>query len=213
MALNKAVAGNILAGVERVGSALYTLLESNPPSEWIVKENDGVRQYDTLPIERIDYLLRNIYTQHYLEVLEVKPGSNFIAVTVRVHVLCPDSAKWKHTDGGASERLKGQESNCLQIAIALAQKNACKRLGRIFGRDLNREKATEKVAIVEPEEAIEVTEESSPAFIRIMTQAKVTKRPQNIVKAVEKAEGEGHLNKGEFEIIIGFLNKKADEKN
>lgn len=139
---------------------LTVLLNQDPPAQWLkehkfikIKNQEGkMVPMKYLPRERLEFMLTRIYRKWYLEVRDVKSIANGVAVTVRLHYRSPvtESMEWMdgvgacgfQTDSGAGaadlDRLK---SNAVQMAVPAAEtygfKDACERLGRIFGKDLN----------------------------------------------------------------------------
>lgn len=132
---------------------LMVLLNQAPPIEW-VKEHPFIRGYKYLPIGRIEYLLKRIFTGYKIEVLKTGILFNSVEVQVRVHYKNPVTKEWDFNDGvGACElqtqkdtgTLKLDMSNvnksavemALPIAKSKAIKDACDHFGKLFGSDLN----------------------------------------------------------------------------
>ena len=144
---------------------LNVLLNQAPKDAWIkshpfikkeVMVEGGQRisvPYTYLPVERIEYLLTSIYVKWYVEILDTKLLANSIVVTVRLHVLDPITSEWECQDGiGASPlqiekgsgaiEFNNMKSAAVQMAAPAAEsyafKDAAEKLGKIFGKDLNR---------------------------------------------------------------------------
>jgi len=132
---------------------LMVLLNQPPPEQW-VKVHPYIKGYKYLPIGRIEYLLKRIFTNYKIEVLKTGILFNSVEVTVRVHYRNPVTREWDFHDGlGACElqtqkdtgALKLDMSNvnksavemALPIARSKAIKGACDHFGRLFGSDLN----------------------------------------------------------------------------
>lgn len=132
---------------------LMVLLNQPPPPKW-VKIHPFISGYKYLPIGRVEYLLRRIFTFYKIEVIKTGILFNAIEVTVRVSVKNPITGDWISHDGvGACElqtqkdtgTLKLDMSNvnksavqmALPIAKSLAIKDACDHFGKLFGSDLN----------------------------------------------------------------------------
>lgn len=132
---------------------LMVLLNQPPPEQW-VKVHPFIKGYKYLPIGRIEYLLKRIFTHYRIEVLKTGILFNSVEVTVRVHYRNPVTREWDFHDGlGACElqtqkdtgALKLDMSNvnksavemALPIAKSKAIKDACDHFGRLFGSDLN----------------------------------------------------------------------------
>ena len=131
---------------------LNILLNQLPRPEW-VKEHPHISGYKYIPIERIEFLLTRLFLQWRVEVKDVKLIANSVQVTVRLHYLQPISLDWTWQDGvGASplQMNKGagaidfntMKSGAVQMAAPAAEtyaiKDAAEKIGRIFGKDINR---------------------------------------------------------------------------
>ena len=141
-------------------SQLATLLNHEPDPKWI--KQHPVYKTDYIPIERIEWLLTNIFTKWRVEVLNVVQMLNSAVVTVRLHYLDPITNTWEWQDGlgahnfqldqGANatefEKLK---SNAVKLAVPIAEteavKDASDKLGKLFGKDLNRKTSTNYAGI------------------------------------------------------------------
>jgi hypothetical protein len=141
---------------------LNVLLNQNPPEKW-VKKHPFIKDYNYLPIDKVEFLLKRIFRLYKIEVLETKTILNTVSVSVRVHYLHPVLNEWLYHDGvGAQEiqttkdsgSLKLDMSNinrgaimmALPIAKTIAVKDACDHFGRLFGSDLNRKDTVELMA-------------------------------------------------------------------
>jgi hypothetical protein len=136
-------------GIIQKQNKLNLILNAEPKKEW-VKELNGVKY---LPIERHEYLLTMIFSKWRVEVKEVKLVANSIVTIVKVWFLDPLSNEWDWQDGigampiqtakgaGALEFDK-MNTKAIQMGApaseSFAIKDACEKLGRIFGKDLNR---------------------------------------------------------------------------
>jgi hypothetical protein len=131
------------------------LLNQPIPATWLKTHPTFKNKY--LPIDKVEHLLTRIFHQWRVEVLNVTPIFNSIAVTVRLHYLRPNGPdgkpEWSFHDGVGAHNLQldsgaapsdltkikpGAVMMSLPIAKALAIKDACDHIGIIFGRDLNR---------------------------------------------------------------------------
>lgn len=131
------------------------LLNIEPPAQWIKKH--PLYNNDYLPIDKVEYMLTSLFTDWWVEVKECKLVVNSIVVTVTLHYQIEDS--WRKQDGlGASplqvnskddegKRTKPTDitqlkSNAVMLATPIAETNAVKdaadKIGKCFGRDLNR---------------------------------------------------------------------------
>lgn len=132
---------------------LNKLLNCLPKPEWI-KQNKFANNSNYIPVGIIEYLLTSIYIKWRLEVKEVVVIANSVVVTVRLYVLDPVTGEWDWQDGiGASpiQTAKGAaatdftqvNTSAVQMAAPAAEtyafKDAAEKLGRLFGKDLNRD--------------------------------------------------------------------------
>jgi len=122
------------------------LLDHDPPKEWL-KEHPQYKGHLYLPIEKVEMLLSLIFkANRKVQVVNVTQLFNSISVTVRVHFL-DFSGVWLWHDGvGADNPAIGTNTvaGSLPAAKSLAICDACDHLGRLFGRDLNRDVVPEK---------------------------------------------------------------------
>ena len=144
---------------------LNKLLNAEPPKEWVephpiatkvIKDANGQKQ--TVPcvyvtVQRIEYLLTSIFLSWQLEIKEVKILANSVCVTVRLYYQNPVTGALQFQDGVGAVPLqvnKGAnatdftqiKSNAVQIGAPAAEtyafKDAAEKIGKIFGKDLNR---------------------------------------------------------------------------
>ena len=136
-------------------SDAFVTLMNQPPLEKWVKQHPFIKNYNYLPIERIEYLLKTIFKRYKIEVLKTGMLLNAIEVTVRVHYLDPITGEWMFHDGTGAQELQTQKESgnlkldmsnvnrgavtmALPIAKTNAIKDACDHFGKLFGSDLNR---------------------------------------------------------------------------
>ena len=128
---------------------LAIILNSEPQQSW-VKTLQGFRY---LPIERVEYLLTRIFGRWKVEIKESKLLANSVIVTIRLWYVDPITNDWQWQDGiGASplqtDKGKGAiefdfiKNNAVMLAAPAAEsyavKDAAEKLGKLFGKDLNR---------------------------------------------------------------------------
>ena len=132
-------------------AALDILLNQPPPAAWI-KEHPTVKcKY--LPIDKVEYLLTRVFLKWRLEVKTVQVIANSVCVTVRLHYQDITTGEWDWQDGigaapmqtnaGAGATDFNQiKSAAVQMAAPAAEsyamKDAAEKLGKLFGKDLNR---------------------------------------------------------------------------
>jgi hypothetical protein len=137
--------------------AFKALMNQPPPDKWL-KKNKFAKDALYLPIDKVEYLMDKIFRRWRVEVLHVGHAFNGVHVTIRLHYLNPVTGEWESQDGvGADEmQVKAGTSpadlaNINRSALAMsipkakseAIKDASHHIGRIFGRDLNRENIKE----------------------------------------------------------------------
>lgn len=140
---------------------LNLLLNQEPPGKWLknhpmatTKDADGKTvPLKYLPIEKVEFLLTRIFQRWSVEVVSYSQMFQSIAVHVRLKVENPLDGTFIIQDGlgaapvqtnaGASAADLAQIKNdavmkALPAAESYAIKDAAEKLGRIFGKDLNR---------------------------------------------------------------------------
>lgn len=138
-------------------------LLNNPPSQHWLKKHPMAKTKDDkgnqiassyLPVDKVEMLLDMIFQEWRIEVLNACQMFQSIAVTVRLHYKNPITGEWSFHDGvgaksvqvdaGASAAdLSKVKDAGVQMALPSAKsyaiKDAADHLGKIFGRDLNRQ--------------------------------------------------------------------------
>lgn len=138
------------------------LLNQEPRNEWL-KENKHANNSKYIPIGILEWLMTSIFPGWYMEVIEHKQILNSISAHVRVFFYHPILHEWQHMDGvGASPMQTDQgakpmdvnaiKNNSVQLALPIAEslafKDAVEKLGKLFGKDLNRKDAMEYTNII-----------------------------------------------------------------
>lgn len=174
---------------------LNLILNSEPKADWI-KSHPFVKNLKYLPIERVEYLLTMIFTRWHVEIKDVKLIANSVVVTIKLFVQDPITGEMMFQDGlgamsiqvqkgsGATEFEKMNHS-AIQIGAPAAEsyaiKDAAEKLGRIFGKDLNRKdtiayadrlhasiEITTKISIIEQLEKAETKEEVRKIWLELI---------------------------------------------
>lgn len=192
---------------------LYEILETEPLPDWLEdhptakKENGDSVKY--LSIGRIDYLLRNIFEAHWLEITGVHKNNHTITVSVRLFYIHPETKKAIHQDGIGSAMLHGAIETASALAESIAKKVAAKKIGKIFGRDLSRDYGDAKAVKSKEPESERL---NTPVFERIEKQLRNCKsldQVNNVFKAVKKWVGEGQLTEAQVEELTRIANELA----
>jgi hypothetical protein len=131
---------------------LNVLLNQPPKTDWI-KNHPFVKGVRYIPIERIEYLLTRLFIKWRVEVKSIQTIANSCVVTVRLHYQNIEDNEWSWQDGigaapiqtekdaGAMEWDKVRTDSVMKSAPAAesyAVKDAAEKIGKIFGKDLNR---------------------------------------------------------------------------
>lgn len=164
------------------------LLNTSPKAEWAkdhpfakVKKVINGQKIDVpakyISIERIETLLTQVFQQWYVEILNCGQLAQSIFCVVRLHYYHPITQEWRFQDGvGAmdlqtqkdcspadlSKIVSGAVQKGLPAAKSYAIKDAAQHLGKLFGKDLNRENVDYTSAFNA------VTEHLNPALQRIL---------------------------------------------
>lgn len=132
------------------------LLSQPPPAKFLKKHPIYGNQY--LPVDKVEFLATRIFQRWRWEIKWTKQLLNSIEVAGRYHYFHPVSQTWEWIDGGAAypiqldsgatasdiTKIKGNGVQLAYgIADSLAFKAAVEKLGKIFGRDLNRKDTIE----------------------------------------------------------------------
>lgn len=143
---------------------LNKILNAEPHPSWLQPHPIAKKKIETengkmevpcvyVTVQRMEWLLTNIFIVWNLEILTVQLIANSVCVTVRLHYLNPVTNEKCFSDGvgaapiqtdsaaGAVE-FQRMKSNAIQIGAPAAEsfafKDAAEKLGKIFGKDLNR---------------------------------------------------------------------------
>ena len=131
---------------------LSVILNNEPPKAW-VKIHPLFKNVKYLPIERVEYLLTRIFINWNVDIKSVQILANSITVTVRLYYqdVFSDKMLWQdgvgaaplQTDKGAGaidfNKIKNDAvMKAAPAAESYAIKDAAEKIGKLFGKDLNR---------------------------------------------------------------------------
>lgn len=131
---------------------LNVLLNVPPKESWI-KAHPFAKGVKYIPIERVEYLLTRLFIRWSVEITSTQILANSICVTIRLHYQdrLSDQMLWQDGIGAAPLQVnqgKGAiefneiKSNAVMLAAPAAEsyaiKDAAEKIGKIFGKDLNR---------------------------------------------------------------------------
>lgn len=146
-------------------SVLQVLLNQPPDPKWLKEhpyaKKEVINEHGQkvkvpckfIPIERIEWLIINIFIKYKVEIKWSKLVANSIEVAVRLHYYDHIMNEWLWQDGIGAQPLQTDQgcgavdfnhikSNAVQIATPAAEsyavKDAAEKIGKIFGKDLNR---------------------------------------------------------------------------
>ncbi len=153
---------------------LNILLNQPPKASWI-KDHPFAKGVKYIPIGRIEYLLTRLFIKWWVEVKSIQTIANSCVVTVRLHYQNVENNEWSCQDGigaapiqtekdsGAMDWNKVRTDSVMKAAPAAesyAIKDAAEKIGKIFGKDLNRkdEIIYDTLASIKPEETISISQ-------------------------------------------------------
>jgi len=139
---------------------LNKLLNQEPRQSWIEQHPIAKKKVDGkevpceyVTVQRMEYLLTSIFLHWSLEIKEVKVLGNSVCAIVRLHYQSPLTGEMLFQDGvgavaiqmdknSAPNDISKIKSNAIQIGAPAAEtyafKDAAEKIGKIFGKDLNR---------------------------------------------------------------------------
>jgi hypothetical protein len=181
-------------------AAINSLLNEQPPSDWL-KTHPTASGVKYLPIERVEWLLSRIYGQWRVEIKETKIIANSMMTIVRLHYFDPYiSGQWQWQDGvgaaplqtdkgaGAIEFDKIKNDAVMKAAPAsesFAIKDAAEKLGKIFGKDINRKSYMDYNFMAAPS----IKDEPTPEIYEQIKAATTADELGAIYKANQKYHG------------------------
>ena len=128
------------------------LLNNEPPKTW-TKDHPMAKGVRYLPIERIEYMLTRIFKKWNVEIRQVQVIANSVVVTVRLYYqdVLSNEMLWQdgigaspiQTDKGAGAMDWNKTKNdavmkAAPAAESYAVKDAAEKIGKLFGKDMNR---------------------------------------------------------------------------
>lgn len=165
--------------------AFMVLMNQQPKDEW-VKVHPFIRGYKYLPIERVEFLLKNIFKRYRIEITGQGHSFNGVWVTVRVHYQHPITGEWDYHDGIGAAQLQTKQgaspadlaninNGALAMAYPMAKtiaiKDACDHFGRLFGSDLNRKDVIDYM----PDVTLQVMDNNHPNWSKVVEAVKSAK--------------------------------------
>ena len=133
-------------------SELNLLLNNEPSPKWI-KDHPMARNVKYIPIERIEWLLTQIFKQWKVEIKRTSLIANSVVCEIRLHYCDVITGEWSWNDGVGAAPLQTDKGmgavdfnsikndavmKAAPAAESYAVKDAAEKLGKLFGKDLNR---------------------------------------------------------------------------
>jgi len=131
---------------------LNILLNENPPAVWL-KDHPMAKGVKYIPIERVEYMLTRIFKKWNVEIRQVQVIANSVVVTIRLYYqdVLSNEMLWQdgigaspiQTDKGAGAMDWNKTKNdavmkAAPAAESYAVKDAAEKIGKLFGKDMNR---------------------------------------------------------------------------
>jgi len=198
---------------------LNVILSTPPPATW-VKVHPFIKNYNYLPIDKVEYLLRRCFKKYQIEVIKTAQLFNAIEVTVRVHYLNPATNEMMYHDGVGAQELqtkqgtgnlnmdmsnvnKGSVMMALPIAKSIAIKDACDHFGDLFGANLNRK---------------DIVQFTGDTELLSAEATHVSKEKERVVKHIENATTIESLKQvedlaGKYRLLKEYITKKQNLEN
>lgn len=132
-------------------AVFQALVNQEPKKEWIKIHPMTKEPY--IPIERVEWLLINIIVRYRVEIKSVQQIANSVCVSIRLHYFDAIHNEWTFHDGVGAAPLQTDKdagavnwdrikSSAVQIGAPAAEsyavKDAAEKIGKLFGKDLNR---------------------------------------------------------------------------
>lgn len=126
------------------------------PPESLIRPHPLQKGVRYIPIDKVEMMLTKIFQQWHVEILREGQLLNSIYVSVRLHYHHPITNMWESQDGlgavqiqvdkGANaSNLAAIKPNAIMLGLPAAEsfavKDAAEKIGKIFGKDLNRREA------------------------------------------------------------------------
>ena len=147
---NELVSGDIDKKNDQTG--INILLNQDPPKEWL-KDHPMAKGVKYIPIQRVEYMLTSIFKKWHVEIKQVQVIANSVVVIVRLFYqdVLSDEILWQdgigaspiQTDKGAGAMDWNKTKNdavmkAAPAAESYAVKDAAEKIGKLFGKDMNR---------------------------------------------------------------------------
>lgn len=198
----------------------YKMIMNTSPPEWALREFEIIEEgrpkvVSAMSLPAVYYLLDSIYDSYDTNIISVHQIGQGVFVNVRLTTYLEGVTRVR--DGTGCVNASGGVRNATAMAEVLAIKNAAKKLGRIFGRDLYANEEPRKLPetpVKSPVETVEIVETVNPVYTMILKAIQSAKTPQDLKNAgqalMDKVEIE-HIDGEEFEHLSEMINSKATQ--
>lgn len=131
----------------------FLAVVNTPPPNKLIKEHPFAKGVKYLPIETVELLLTRLFQEWHVEIKDTKQLLNSLSVTVRLHYKDPIDGEYRWQDGVGAVPAKTNKGAAasdmsailsdavmtgLPAAESFAVKDAAEKIGKLFGKDLNR---------------------------------------------------------------------------
>ena len=200
---------------EIIRSGQFQVLVNQDPAPGWLQDHPMVSGVKYLPISRVEWLLTTLFLRWNLEIKSIMTIANSVVVTVRLYYLDPITGQMEWQDGagscpiqtdkgaGAMEWDKVQSMSVMKAvpaAESYAEKDAAEKIGKIFGRDLNRKNGGDYSALVS-----RVEKEQT------FTQRKVSERVMALIQDSRTVKDLEAISKEVPDDLMDFYTVKMDE--
>lgn len=213
----------------RKNNDLNIILNQKPKAEWvkehpiikIEREENGKKvkaplQY--MSIERVEYLLTAIFGTWNTEIKSIQMIANSICVTVRLFYKNPATEQMEFQDGVGAVPLQVNKdkspidwneikSNAVQIgapaAESFAVKDAAHKIGKIFGKELNRRDNINYIGALSSR--FSTKEDYQKKISELLSDCHDEEKKDKIMSDLMEAESTGKNTVEFYEGIIGQL--------
>lgn len=204
-------------------TAYQKIVNMEPPA-WalrdveVLDEDNKVKTVKAMKLAATYSLLDSIYSRYDITTPEIRLIGKAMIVTVRLLTEDHDGVIRVREGSGFIEAKEGVR-NATVLAEANAIKNAAKKLGRIFGRDLYADDEAVKITPPPPsdethkgEQTIQRVNDVNPVYKGIFNQIQKVTDPAELVaigqNVIAKTDSED-LDATEFDHLTDLINQKA----
>jgi len=202
----------------------FNVLVNQPPNEAWIKDHPIAKGVKYIPIERIEYLLTKLFLKWRVEVKEIKLIGNSVCCTIRLHYQNIEDNEWSWQDGVGAMPLQvdkdhgATDFNYLKsdavmkaapAAESYAVKDASEKIGKIFGKDINRK---DEIGYDSMVDSIPVEKLSITQFMMATELVRTSTLGEDSKEEVERELARKDLTTAELSAIINKLKENQPRK-